>query len=58
MRHVASLGLTPDGSLVYALSDSSMIAELSFANPSSPTMFGASSGQPLALIRVDLAPSS
>jgi hypothetical protein len=56
--HVASLGLTPDGSLVYALSDSSMIAELSFANPSSPTMFGASSGQPLALIRVDLAPSS
>lgn len=53
--NVASLGLSPDGSFVYALSDSSMVAELSFANPSSPTTFGASSGQPLALIRVDPA---
>jgi hypothetical protein len=50
---VWSLGLSPDGTMVYALNDAAMIAELSMANPVRSTTFGASDGQPLALIRVD-----
>jgi hypothetical protein len=52
---VASLMLSPDGSMVYAISDSSMIAELSLSSPGAQTTFGAVGGQPLALIRVDPA---
>jgi hypothetical protein len=57
-RHLAgwtvwSLGLSPDGWMVYALSDAEMIAELSMANPGAGTTFNASSALPLALIRVD-----
>jgi hypothetical protein len=55
---VWSLGLSPDGRMVYALSDAEMIAELSMADPGVGTTFKASSALPLALIRVDspLAP--
>ncbi len=62
-RHLAgwtvwSVGLSPDGKMVYALSDAEMIAELSMANPGVGTTFKASTALPLALIRVDspLAP--
>jgi hypothetical protein len=50
---VWSLGLSADGSMVYALSDREMIAELPLANPDAATTFGAPSAQPIALIRVD-----
>ena len=54
---VWSLGLSPDGSMVYALSDKAMIAELSMATAGVATTFGVSSAQPLALIRIDWAPA-
>ena len=54
---VWSLGLSPDGSMVYALSDNQKIAELSMANPGAPTTFSASPAQPLGLIRVESAPA-
>jgi hypothetical protein len=53
--NVWSLGLSPDGSMVYALSDTEKIAELSMTNPGSPTIFSASAAQPMALIRIDSA---
>ena len=54
---VWSLGLSPDGSTVYALNNAATIAELSMANPGVSTTFGASGAQPMALIRVDPAPA-
>jgi hypothetical protein len=54
---VWSLGLSPDGSTVYALNDAATIAELSMANPGVSTTFGASGAQPMALIRVDPDPA-
>jgi hypothetical protein len=52
---VWSLGLSPDGSMVYALNNAGTIAELSMQNPGTPTTFGATGAQPMALIRVDSA---
>ncbi|MEA2627628.1 MAG: hypothetical protein QOJ10_88 [Chloroflexota bacterium] len=54
---VWSLGLSPDGRMVYALSDAEMIAELSMANPGVGSTFNASSALPLGLIRVDSPPA-
>jgi hypothetical protein len=54
---VRSLGLSSDGSTVYALHDAGMIAELSMANPGVSTTFGSSDTQPLALLRVDSPPA-
>ena len=54
---VWSLGLSPDGSMVYALNNAGTIAELSMHNPGTPTTFGASGSQPMALIRVDSPPA-
>jgi hypothetical protein len=61
-RHLAgwtvwSVGLSPDGSMVYALNSAATIAELSMANPGTPTTFGATGATPMALIRVDSPPS-
>jgi hypothetical protein len=52
---VWSLGLSADGSMVYALNNAGTIAELSMQNPGTPTTFGATGAQPMALIRVDSA---
>jgi len=49
---VWSLGMSPDGSTVYAVNDAGMIAELPMSGAHSPTTFGGAAGQPLALIRV------
>jgi len=54
---VWSLGLSPDGSTLYALNNAGTIAELSMSNPGTPTTFGASGAQPMALIRVDSPPA-
>jgi DNA-binding beta-propeller fold protein YncE len=52
---VWSLGMSPDGSTVYAVNDAGMIAELPMTGAHSPTTFGGAAGQPLALIRVAAA---
>lgn len=52
---VWSLGLSPDGTMVYALNNAAMIAELSMTTPGTPRTFAASGVQPIALIRVDPA---
>lgn len=52
---VWSLGMSPDGSTVYAVNDAGMIAELPMAGAHSPTTFSGAAGQPLALIRVAAA---
>jgi hypothetical protein len=52
---VWSLGMSPDGSTLYAISDGGMIGELPMAGAHSPTTFGGAAGQPLALIRVAAA---
>jgi hypothetical protein len=52
---VLSLGMSPDGSTVYAVNDAGMIAELPMTGAHSPTTFGGAAGQPLALIRVAAA---
>jgi hypothetical protein len=54
---VWSLGLSPDGSMVYALNNAGTIAELSMQNPGTPTTFGAAGAQPMALIKVDSVPA-
>ena len=54
---VWSLGLSPDGTTVYALNNAGTIAELSMQNPGTLSTFGASGSQPMALIRVDSPPS-
>lgn len=50
---VWSLALSPDGKMVYAISDAGMIAELPMSGSHSPTTFGGAPGQPLALVRVE-----
>jgi hypothetical protein len=52
---VWSLGMSPDGSTVYAVNDAGMIAALPMAGTHSATTFGGAGGQPLALIRVAAA---
>jgi hypothetical protein len=52
---VWSLGMSPDGSTLYAVNDAGMIAELPMTGAHSPTTFGGAAGQPLALIRVAAA---
>jgi len=49
---VWSLGMSPDGSTVYAVNDAGMIAELPMGGTHSPTTFSGAAGQPLALMRV------
>ncbi len=52
---VWSLGLSPDGTALYAVNDSGMIAEMSMSGPHATTTFGGGPGQPMALIRVEAA---
>jgi WD40 repeat protein len=52
---VWSLALSPDGTRLYALSDSGKIAELSMAGPSLSATFDPRVGIPLALLRVEAA---
>lgn len=49
---VASLALSPDGKMLYAVSDTGMIAEVPMAGGSGVRFAGAP-GQPLALVRVE-----
>jgi hypothetical protein len=46
---------SPDGSRVYALSDSGAIAELSMADGSTDTTFDPGAGSPIGLLRVETA---
>ena len=55
---VSSLALSPDGTTLYAVNDSGMIAELPMKGSHAPTTFGGAAGQPLALIKVEGAPGS
>ena len=50
--NVWSLAMSPDGTTVYAVRDSGMIAEVSMAGSHQMTTFGGAPGQPLALVRV------
>jgi hypothetical protein len=52
---VWSLVASPDGSRVYALSDSGAIAELSMADGSTDTTFDPGAGSPIGLLRVETA---
>jgi len=54
---VSSLALSPDGKMLYAVSDSGMIAEVPMAGGSG-TRFAGAPGQPLALVRVEAAQST
>ena len=56
--NVWSLAMSPDGTIVYAVSDSGMIAEISMSGSHQMTTFGGAPGQPLALIRVAGVPGS
>lgn len=49
---VWSLGMSPDGTTLYAVNDAGMIAEMPMTGSHTPTTFGGAAGQPLALIRV------
>lgn len=49
---VWSLAMSPDGTAVYAVRDSGMIAEISMSGSHQVTTFGGAPGQPLGLIRV------
>lgn len=53
--NVWSLALGADGTVLYALSDSGKVAELSMNGPSLLATFDPRAGQPLALIRVEAA---
>jgi hypothetical protein len=53
---VWSISASPDGKVVYAVSDASQIAELWMTDRSVAATFGGAPGQPLALIRVEAAP--
>lgn len=53
---VWSLGLSPDGSMLYVVNDAGKIAEMSMTGSHTATMFGGGPGQPLALIRVEAVP--
>ncbi len=50
--NVWSLAMSPDGTTVYAVKDSGMIAEVSMSGSHQMTTFGGAPGQPLALVRV------
>lgn len=50
--HVWSLGLTPDGRTLYALSDSGQIAEVAVSSASVGAKFDPAAGNPIALMRV------
>jgi len=50
--NVWSLAMSPDGTTVYAVRDSGMIAEVSMSGSHQMTTFGGAPGQPLALVRV------
>jgi hypothetical protein len=52
---ISSLGMSPDGSTLYAVNDAGMIAELPMTGTHSATTFSGAAGQPLALIRVSAA---
>lgn len=53
---VWSLAMSPAGNMLYVVSDSGMIAEMSMTGPHLATIFSGAQGQPLALIRVEAAP--
>ena len=53
---VWSLGLSPDGSTVYALNDAGGIAEVRMADARVAAVFDPAAGQPMALIRVEAVP--
>jgi len=50
--HIWSLGLSPDGSMLYAVSDKGSIAEVSMASGGVANRFEGAQGQPMALMRV------
>jgi len=50
--HVWSLGSSPDGSVLYAVSDKGSIAEVSMASGAVANRFDGARGQPMALMRV------
>src|SRR5438309_113692 len=50
--HVLSLGLSTDGSVLYAVSDKGSIAEVSMASGQVANRFDPAQGQPMALMRV------
>jgi hypothetical protein len=52
---VGSLGASPDGKMVYVVSDAGKIAELSMDDSHVATSFDGAPGQPMALVRVESA---
>jgi len=50
--NIWSLAMSPDGTSVYAVRESGMIAEISMSGSHQTTTFGGAPGQPLALVRV------
>jgi len=52
---VASLGLSPNGKTLYAVSEGGKVAEIAMATASVGTIFDLSGGQPMALMRVAAA---
>ena len=52
---VWGLALSPDGNMLYAVSDAGNIAEMPMGGKHLATTFGGAPGQPLALIRVEAA---
>ena len=50
--HVWSLGLSPDGRMLYAVNDKGSIAEVSMASGDVANRFEGAQGQPMALMRV------
>jgi DNA-binding beta-propeller fold protein YncE len=50
--HIWSVGLSPDGQTVYAVSDGGKIAEISMGSARVGATFDLTGGQPLALMRV------
>jgi hypothetical protein len=49
---VASVGLSPDGKTLYAVSQGGRVAEIAMATATIGTMFDLTGGQPMALMRV------
>ncbi len=50
---VWSLGLSPNGTMLYAVNDSGMIAAMAMTGAHAATTFTGAAGQPVALIRVE-----
>ncbi len=50
--NIWSLAMSPDGTALYAVKDSGMIAEISTSGSHQMTTFGGAGGQPIALVRV------